>query len=81
MASIIIEVIGWIGAILILLAYFLLTHRDLTSRSKLYQWLNLIGSLFVGLNAIFNRAYPSFAINLFWLLIAIYGLSKAFRPK
>lgn len=73
MAKIIIEIVGWIGAVLILLAYFLITHKDISARSKPYQIMNLIGSILVGVNAFFNRAYPSFIINFIWMVIAIYG--------
>lgn len=79
--NLIIEVIGWTGAVIILLAYFLLTHHDLTSRSRVYQWMNFVGSVFVGINAFYYRAYPSFVINVIWLFIAIYGLSRIFKRK
>ena len=79
MNELVIEIIGWIGAILIALAYFLLVHHDLSSRSKKYQWMNLLGAIFIGVNAFSNRAYPSFATNIVWFLIAIYGLVKSFR--
>jgi len=78
---IIINAAGWIGAFLIASAYFLLVHHDLTSRSKKYQWMNLFGAIFIGTNSYFNRAYPSFTINIVWILIAVYGLTKSFRKK
>jgi len=77
----VVEIFGWIGAILLILAYFLITHHELDSKSKIYQGMNLFGSIFVGINAIFNRAYPSFIINLIWLFIGIYGFYKIFSTK
>jgi hypothetical protein len=76
-----IEIIGWIGALLIILAYFFLTHHDLTSRSKLYQWMNLVGAVLLAINLYFNRAFPSFAINIIWFFIAIYGFYKIYKNK
>ena len=75
----IIEVFGWIGAILIALAYFLLVHHDLSSRSKPYQWMNLLGAALLGINTFANSAYPSFTINIVWIFIAIYGLIKGIK--
>ncbi|MGV8131242.1 MAG: CBU_0592 family membrane protein [Candidatus Pacearchaeota archaeon] len=69
-----IEVIGWVGAFLLLLAYFLLIHKNLSSRSKLYQWMNIIGSLMLGINTFLIKAYPSFLTNIIWFFIGLYGI-------
>lgn len=69
-----IEVVGWIGAALLLLAYFLLIHKNLTSRSKMYQWMNIIGSLLLGINTFIVKAYPSFLTNIIWFFIGLYGV-------
>jgi len=79
MATQFVEIVGWIGVLLMLLAYFLLTHHDLTSRSKIYQWMNFVGAIFLGINAFMNKAYPSFVTNVVWMLVAVYGLSKIFK--
>lgn len=69
-----INLIGWIGAFLLLLAYFLLIHKDLTSRSKMYQWMNIIGSLMLGINTWAIGAFPSFLTNIIWFFIGLYGI-------
>lgn len=71
---VLISIIGWIGAALLLLAYFLLIHKDLTSRSKMYQWMNIIGSLLLGVNTLILEAYPSFLTNIIWFFIGLYGI-------
>ncbi|MEK6925459.1 MAG: hypothetical protein AABW71_04460 [Nanoarchaeota archaeon] len=71
---VLISLIGWIGAALLLLAYFLLIHKDLTSRSKMYQWMNIIGSLLLGVNTLILEAYPSFLTNIIWFFIGLYGM-------
>ena len=73
------EIIGWIGAGLIVLAYFLLTHHDLNSKSKIYQSMNLIGAIFLSINLFYNQAFPSFTLNIIWAGIAIYGFYKIFK--
>jgi len=79
MASLLIEIAGWIGAAFVLLAYFLLTNKRLDRESRVYHLMNLGGSIFVALNCILNQAYPSTAINVMWAVIAIYGLIEGFR--
>ncbi len=64
MAIFYIEIIGWIGAILILSVYFLLTLRKLTTESKLYYSLNLLGGIGVVIKSISNFAYPPAVINI-----------------
>lgn len=41
----IIELIGWIGVIFVLLAYFLVTIKKVASTSKTFHLLNLFGAL------------------------------------
>jgi len=79
MAGLAVEVMGWTGAFLLLLAYFLLTKKKISSKSLHYQGMNLVGSVLVGVNAFFNGAYPSLMINVIWLIIAFWGIEKFFH--
>ncbi len=72
-------VFGWVGAFLLLLAYFLLIHKNLTSRSPMYQWMNIIGALLLGFQTFSIRAYPSFITNVVWLLVGLYGMFHAVK--
>ncbi len=74
-----IEVIGWTAAALMLLAYLLLTAGRLTSRSALYQWLNVLSGAGFIVNSGWNGAYPSAFINVLWMLIGLYGLLRGLR--
>jgi hypothetical protein len=76
MANVFIEAVGWIGAALVLSAYFLLTSRKLGGESITYHNMNLLGGMLVAINAIANSAYPSAAINIVWVFVAIYGVVK-----
>tara|TARA_Y100000310_G_C20626422_1_gene786174 strand:+ start:1215 stop:1484 length:270 start_codon:yes stop_codon:yes gene_type:complete len=78
MASLSVEIMGWVGALLLLTAYFMITHHELDSKSKKYQFMNLFGALFIGVNTFSNHAYPSFTANMVWLVVAFYGLYKIY---
>jgi hypothetical protein len=71
------EIIGWLGTILILSAYFLVSIKKISSDSMVYQLLNLLGAGGVVVNSFVHRAIPSVGLNVVWLIIAIYGLVKA----
>ena len=74
-----VEVIGWAAAAMMLSAYLLLTSGRLTSRSLLYQWLNVLsGAGFIG-NSGWNGAYPSAFINVLWMAIGLYGVFRGTR--
>ena len=75
------DIIGWTGSICVLLAYGLLSLHRLTAKSKLYQSLNIAGSVFLIINTVFYSAYPSAFVNIVWLLIAIFAIINLFTSK
>ena len=68
------EVVGWIGAVLILTAYGLLTAGKLTGKSPAYQWMNVIGALGFIANSGWNGAWPSAILNVIWVGIGVVAL-------
>ena len=78
MAAIELELAGWLGAILLLLAYLLLTKGKIKV-GLTYQLMNFLGSILVGINSFLNMAYPSVVINILWIFVTLYGIEKAFR--
>jgi hypothetical protein len=71
-----IEVVGWIGAVLILIAYGLLSAGKLTGRSALYQGMNVVGAAGFVVNSGLNGALPSAALNVIWIGIGVYALIR-----
>ena len=76
--DILIDVLGWIGAIALLVAYALISAGRVEGDSKGYQLLNLVGSILLILNTVYYGAYPSAFLNLFWMGVALYALGKVF---
>jgi len=64
-----VEVVGWGGAVLILLAYLLLSAGKLTGQSLTYQLMNVVGAAGFIVNGWWHRAIPSATLNVIWLLI------------
>jgi hypothetical protein len=71
-----IEIIGWIASVLIVGAYYLNIRGKINSGSPAYIWANMIGGLFFVANTIWHGAYPSAAVNVIWVLIAIAAIFK-----
>jgi hypothetical protein len=64
-----VEVAGWAGAVLILLAYLLLSAGRLTGQSIVYQGMNVVGAAGFVINGWWHGAMPSAVLNILWLLI------------
>lgn len=75
------DVVGWAGAVFILLAYFFVSTGKLSASSKTFQALNLFGAAGIVINSVVHGASPSAGLNAVWTLIALYGLFKAFKAK
>jgi len=78
--KVLVEVVGWLGALMMLSAYILLTLGRLKSQSPLYHWLNIVASAGLIVNGGWNGAYPSVCLNVVWLVIAVYGVFGS-RPS
>lgn len=76
-----IDVIGWIGAALLLTAYGLVSSERWRGRSFRFQLCNAVGSVCLIANTAYYGAYPSMAVNVVWVVIALYALGTAGRVK
>jgi len=73
---ILIEVLGWIGSILIVGSYALNITGRLAANNKIYVVTNIIGGVFFVVNTYYHQAYPSMLVNVIWVIIAIVMISK-----
>lgn len=73
------DIIGWIGMVLVLIAYGLLSTNKIDN-GKIYQIINLIASLLMAIGLFPKNAWFSFALQIAWAIIAIVGLIK-YRKK
>jgi hypothetical protein len=79
MAEFWIDLIGWVGAGSVLVAYLMVSTRRWEGHSVPYQFLNLIGGVCLILNTLYFGAYPSSLVNLVWVAIAVFALVKERR--
>lgn len=70
------EVVGWLGTILIVCAYYLVSSKKIKPTSKNYQLLNFFGALGISINVWHHKAWPSFALQIVWGSIAVVSLIK-----
>jgi hypothetical protein len=72
------ELVGWVGAVTVLVAYWLVTR---SGTSVLYHMLNVVGAGGLLANALHHRAFPSTAVNLVWIAIALWGIGVSSRHR
>jgi hypothetical protein len=77
----VIDIIGWIGSIELVVAYFMVSYQRMKANSLLYQWLNLSGSIFLLINTAYYGAFPSSFVNVIWILIAVSALYNILTKK
>jgi len=76
MLQTIIDILGWTGTILYLLAYALISLKKVEGDSLLYQGINIAAGALLIANTFYWRAYPSLGLNVAWIGIAVYTLGR-----
>ena len=76
-----VEIAGWAGAALILLAYLFLSMGRLTGQSPVYQWMNVFGAAGFTINGWWHGALPSAALNVIWMMIGGVALWRIAQRK
>ena len=71
------DLAGFIGVVLIIVAYLLLQLEKLPSSSPKYSLLNASGALLIIVSLIFAFNLSAFIVEVFWFLISLLGLWRS----
>lgn len=74
-------ILGWIGTLSYLLAYFLLSINKLKANQVTYHVMNILGAIGLTANAIYYADLPNIVVNLAWGLIALVAIIALSRRK
>lgn len=69
------DICGWIGMVLVLFAYALLSTNKINN-GKTYQILNLLAAVFMAIGLLPKNAWFSFALQVAWAIIALVAIIK-----
>ena len=72
----IVDILGWYGLIAVVIAYGSVSLSFVSPNTYVYQFLNLSGSVGLGLVAFVKRAYQNGVLNLVWGAIAVVALMR-----
>ncbi len=71
-----VDICGWIGSIMIVTGFFLVSNGKIEAQTNIFQIINIIAAAFIGLNAYYYGALPSVGLNSVWILIAITAMIR-----
>jgi hypothetical protein len=69
--KLLVDAVGWIGALSLILAYAAVSFRKMASDGTWYQLMNAVGSFLLIINTVYYHAYPSAFVNVVWISIAV----------
>ncbi|HZE85972.1 MAG TPA: hypothetical protein VE035_16750, partial [Puia sp.] len=70
------DIIGWIGSVLVIIAYGMNIAKRLASDSTWYYLMNIAGSGCLIVNTFYHHAIPSAVVNIIWVAIAMVALIR-----
>jgi hypothetical protein len=75
-ANLIIQIIGWAGSVLYLIAYTLVSLKKTEGDSVLYQGMNIVAGIMIVIYTLSLKAYATTGLNTVWALIGVYTLGR-----
>lgn len=72
---------GFIGMLFVVVAYLFLQMNKYTIKSLQYQLLNLVGAILLLISLFVHFNLGSFIIEVFWIIITIYGIVVNLKNK
>lgn len=76
-----VHVLGGIGTILVLGAYFLVSTQRVTPRSVAFQGMNLVGAILLAIYGVLLFAWASVALNVVWACIGLFAIWRILRAR
>lgn len=74
--KILIEIVGWYGAIAILVGYMLVSFEIISSSGLTFQLLNLTGAIGLISIALYKNVMQSVVLNIFWVGVAVIAIIR-----
>jgi hypothetical protein len=75
------DLAGFVGVLLIVVAYLLLQLDKLPSSAPSFSLLNAAGALLIIVSLLFDFNFSAFLIEVFWFLISLLGLWRALTSR
>jgi hypothetical protein len=74
--ELLINILGWTGSIIYLLAYALVSMKKTEGDSVLYQGMNIIAGVLLVVYTLSLGAYATTGLNAVWVAIGLFTLGR-----
>lgn len=71
-----VQTLGWLGTLLFIVSYIQLNRGVWTLQDTKFHVYNILGSVFLVIDTVYDFSYAAAAANFFWGIVACYGLIK-----
>ncbi|WP_206609907.1 CBU_0592 family membrane protein [Maribellus luteus] len=71
--------IGWLGAIIFVVAYLFLSIKLLSAEKVIYHILNALGGICLVINSVYLNDTPNLFVNAVWAVIAFFCIYKIIK--
>ena len=75
------DILGTLGVAIIVLTYILLQTERVRSDQLAYSLMNAVGAALILISLYFDFNLPSVVVEVFWLLISLFGIGKYLLRK
>lgn len=79
--KLLIDILGWIGSVLLIAAYALNSYQKIKSDSYTFLLLNIVAGVFLIIYSWYYTAFANTFINVVWVIIAVPALIKVLRKS
>lgn len=79
--NLMIDLLGWTGSILSLLAYTLVSMKKTAGDSLLYQGMNIVAGFLLIAYTLYLGAYATTGLNAVWTAIGIFTLGRKWLTR
>jgi len=79
--NILIQILGWAGSVLYLLAYALVSLKKTEGDSVLYQGMNIVAGVFLVIYTLSLKAYATTGLNAVWVAIGLFTLGRRWLTR
>lgn len=76
-----IDILGWTGSILYLVAYALISAKKTEGDSALYQGMNIFAGILLVVYTLYVGAYATTALNAVWVAIGLFTLGRKWLTR
>jgi len=79
--KLLIDILGWTGSILYLVAYTLISAKKTEGDSILYQGMNIFAGILLVIYTLYLDAYATTGLNAVWVAIGVFTFGQKWLTR